>query len=99
MTSLTASLIAMGIQSGLVIALAADKWVHKVTGATPLEGRIAQIEKLIENGNARSSKKASELTVYLDTRREAFDRLSERVAAIEGALHMLGPLPDDRRRR
>lgn len=93
MSPLAASLIAGGVQSGLIVLLAADKWVHKLTGDTPLEAQIRELrklsddlKKLIEESNARSSKKASELTVYLDQRREAFDVLSTRVAHMEGEL-------------
>ena len=89
MTPLTASLIATAVQAGLLVAIAADRWVHKITGPSPLQARVEILERQLEAGNARSSKKASELTIYLDQRRHAADLISERVAAIEGELRSM----------
>ena len=89
MNAATAAFVLAGIQFCGFAILAVNKWVHKVTGASPLEARILRCEQRIENGNERSSKKASELTVYLDTRRQCFDSLSERVAQIEGELRAM----------
>jgi hypothetical protein len=95
MTATTAAFALAGIQLALIIALGADRWVHKVTGKSPLEARILRCEQMIENCNVRSSQKASELTVYLDTRRQCFDTLSERVAMIEGELRAMRNQRDD----
>jgi len=105
MTGLAATLIATGVQSGLIVLLAADKWVHRLTGPTSLEGRIKALEDRLNAGDERASKKASELTVYLDARRQVVDDFCQRVSAIEGELrgmrnqHLDGSLVDERRHR
>ena len=87
MSPLASQLLTSGIQTGIIVLLAADKWVHKVTRSGPeLEVAIQSLKKTIDDGNERSSRKASELTVYLDQRREAFEQLRTEVASIRGEL-------------
>ena len=69
-----------------VVWLAVDTFYHRVIGKAPLEAQMIALRKMIEEGNERSSKKATELTVYLDDRRIEVGILSERISAIEGEL-------------
>lgn len=89
MTPLAIMLVGSGIQSGLVVLLAADKWVHKVTGPTTLEGRIAAVESTITKANVRFSDKMSELTVYLEARRTYDENTRQLVAEIQGELRFI----------
>lgn len=84
MNSQYAPFLLAGINLCLVILLAADRWVHKVTGATPLEGRIMALESQIAKGNERFSEKMSELTVYLEARRHDTDTLRADVSQLKG---------------
>lgn len=86
MNSQYAPFLLAGINLCLVILLAADRWVHKVTGATPLEGRIMALESQIAKGNERFSEKMSELTVYLEARRHETELLRSEVYQMKGEL-------------
>jgi hypothetical protein len=48
-----------GVNLIIVVLLAADKWVHRVTGKAPLESRVETLEKQLEDGNSRLSEKFS----------------------------------------
>lgn len=73
-----------GINLCLVILLAADRWVHKLTGATPLEARVLALESQIAKGNERFSEKMSELTIYLEARRSETEHLRSEVYQMKG---------------
>lgn len=68
MTSTGWALLLAGIQFALVILLAADKWVHGVTGSNSIANRLESVEKTtklntdaIEKANERLSEKMSEI--------------------------------------
>lgn len=44
-----------GIQSAIIVLLAADRWVHKVTGKQSLESRIGDVEAAVETANEKLS--------------------------------------------
>lgn len=97
MSPLAVQLVASGIQFGLVALLAADKWVHKVTGATPIEGRVKDLEITLTRANIRFSDKMSELTTYLEARRQEHETLARDVASLRGEFRGRTETPDDRR--
>lgn len=75
-----------GINLCLVILLVADRWVHKVTGPTSLEGRVLALESQVTKGNERLSDKMSELTVYLEARRHDTEALRSEVYQMKGEM-------------
>ena len=63
-----------GVNLIIVVLLAADKWVHRVTGKAPLESRVEDLEHQMDSANSRLSEKFSEI----QTRMGALDvRLAE----------------------
>lgn len=55
MTPFAVMCVGAALNVCFVALLAADKWVHKVTGATPLEGRVTLLENRITKLNADGS--------------------------------------------
>lgn len=89
MTPTESAFLLAGVQTLLILALAVDKWVHRVTGATPLEARIAELEKLLAQGNDRFSKKMSEMTTYLDERRLEAEGVRAGLAELRGEVRAM----------
>lgn len=61
MNPTSAAFLLAGIQLTLIVLLSADRWVHRLTGPTSLEGRIKALEDVIPSANARLSQKMSDL--------------------------------------
>lgn len=78
-----------GINLCLVILLAADRWVHRVTGPTSLEGRVKLLEDAITHANIRFSDKMTDLTKYLEMRRSDQDTTRALVAELQGEVRFM----------
>lgn len=78
-----------GINLCLVILLAADKWVHRVTGPSSLEARVKMLEETMNHANIRFSDKMSDLTKYLEMRRTDQDQTRTLVAELQGELRVM----------
>ena len=98
MSPLAIMLVGSGINLMLVALLAGDKWVHKVTGAAPLESRVAALESQIAKANERWSEKMSAMTVYMETRRLEGEALARDVASLRGEWRGRTDTPPDWRR-
>lgn len=72
-----------------VILLAADRWVHRVTGRPSLEARVASLEDTIMKANIRFSDKMTDLTKYLEMRRSDHDDTVKIVAELQGEMRVM----------
>ncbi len=101
MSPLALMLIGTGLNLMLVALLAGDKFVHKLTGATPLEARVKDLENTLQRANVRFSDRMTELTKYLELRRMEHEALAREFASLLGEIRGRSdtPFPDDRRDR
>ena len=69
--------------------LAADRFVHRLVGAAPLEARLGSLEKRMDAANERLSEKMSQMTIYLEERRGAHDELRAQVSTLQGEINSI----------
>lgn len=73
----------------LVILLAADRFVHKMTGQPSLEARMKLVEDAVMSANIRFSDKMSDLTKYLEMRRTDHDQTRAQLSELQGEVRFM----------